>query len=161
MWVYVRGRATHNYPFHLQSTDTHPADNAEAALGAARNELRRPDKRKRPLERLKFDLSIKVANLPKSCQRAQIYKPETMLDPSRKTLLGGSWDLVSKVISPLIGVIINCKYSYALFITLVTKSHDPLSKPIRNGIQAWLTLACAVEASSLSWEMPRTIQGLT
>ena len=41
-------------------------------------------------------------------------------------LLGGSWDLVSKVISTLIGVIIKYNYSY-LFITLITKSHDPLS----------------------------------
>ena len=37
--------------------------------------------------------------------------------------LGGSWDLVSKVISTLIGVI----SIVALIITLVTKSHDPLS----------------------------------
>ena len=42
-------------------------------------------------------------------------------------LLGGSWDLVSKVISTLIGVISNYKYSY-LFLTLFTKSHDPLSR---------------------------------
>ena len=42
-------------------------------------------------------------------------------------VLGGSGDLVSKVISPLIGVISN--YSIVtLFITLVTKSHDPLSR---------------------------------
>ena len=40
-----------------------------------------------------------------------------------KCLLGGSWDLVSKVISTLIGVI----SIVALIITLVTKSHDPLS----------------------------------
>ena len=41
-------------------------------------------------------------------------------------VLGGSGDLVSKVISPLIGVIGN--YSIVtLSITLVTKSHDPLS----------------------------------
>ena len=36
-----------------------------------------------------------------------------------KPLLGGSSDLVSKVISTLIGVI--------SIVTLVTKSHDPLS----------------------------------
>ena len=30
-------------------------------------------------------------------------------------LLGGSWDLVSKVISPLIGVISNYKYSYLIY----------------------------------------------
>ena len=29
-----------------------------------------------------------------------------------QTLLGGSWDLVSRVISTLIGVISNYKYSY-------------------------------------------------
>ena len=39
-------------------------------------------------------------------------------------LLGGSWDLVSKVITTLIGVI----SIVTLTITLVTKSHDPLSK---------------------------------
>ena len=38
------------------------------------------------------------------------------------TLLGGSWDLVSKVISTLIGVI----SIVTLIMTLVTKSHDPL-----------------------------------
>ena len=37
---------------------------------------------------------------------------------------GGSWDLVSQVISTLIGVV----SIVALIITLVTKSHDPLSK---------------------------------
>ena len=30
-------------------------------------------------------------------------------------VLGGSWDLVSKVISPLIGVISNYKYSYLIY----------------------------------------------
>ena len=30
-------------------------------------------------------------------------------------LLGGSWDLVSKVISTLIGVISNYKYSYLVY----------------------------------------------
>ena len=39
-------------------------------------------------------------------------------------LLGGSWGLVSKIISTLIGVI----SIVTLVITLVTKSHDPLSK---------------------------------
>ena len=39
-------------------------------------------------------------------------------------LLGGSWDLVSKVISTLIGV----KSIVTLTLTLVTKSHDPLSR---------------------------------
>ena len=34
------------------------------------------------------------------------------LRPKSPTLLGGSGDLVSKVISPLIGVISNYKYSY-------------------------------------------------
>ena len=41
-------------------------------------------------------------------------------------LLGGSWDLVSKVISTLIGVI----SIVTLIITLVTKSHDPLSRSL-------------------------------
>ena len=41
-------------------------------------------------------------------------------------LLGGSWDLVSEVISTLIGVI----STVTLIITLVTKSHDPLSNVI-------------------------------
>ena len=40
------------------------------------------------------------------------------------TVLGGSWDLVSKDISTLIGVI----SIVALIITLVTESHDPLSR---------------------------------
>ena len=40
-------------------------------------------------------------------------------------LLGGSWDFVSKVISPLIEVIRKYKYSYLNYITLLTKSHDP------------------------------------
>ena len=38
-------------------------------------------------------------------------------------ILGGSWDLVSEVINTLIGVI----SIVTLIITLVTKSHDPLS----------------------------------
>ena len=41
-------------------------------------------------------------------------------------LLGGSWDLVIKVISTLIGVI----SIVTLTITLVTKSHDPLSRSL-------------------------------
>ena len=43
-----------------------------------------------------------------------------------ENLLGGSWDLVSKVISTLIGVI----SIVTLIITLVTKSHDPLSRAL-------------------------------
>ena len=39
-------------------------------------------------------------------------------------ILGGSWDLVSEVINTLIGVI----SIVTLIITLVTKSHDPLSR---------------------------------
>ena len=30
----------------------------------------------------------------------------------RTSILGGSWDLVSRVISTLIGVVSNCNYSY-------------------------------------------------
>ena len=41
------------------------------------------------------------------------------------TVLGGSWDLVSKVISTLNEVI----SIVTLIITLVTKSHDPSSSP--------------------------------
>ena len=40
-----------------------------------------------------------------------------------EVLLAGSWDLISKVISTLIGVI----SIVTLIITLVTKSHDSLS----------------------------------
>ena len=44
-------------------------------------------------------------------------------------ILGGSWDLVSKVISTLSGVI----SIVTLIITLVTKSHDPLSTVCADG----------------------------
>ena len=44
--------------------------------------------------------------------------------PKPQTLLGGSWDLVSMVISTLTGVI----NIVTPITTLVTKSHDPLSK---------------------------------
>ena len=44
---------------------------------------------------------------------------------SSMLLLGGSWDLVSTVISTLTGVM----SIVTLIITLVTKSHDPLSTP--------------------------------
>ena len=40
--------------------------------------------------------------------------------------LGGSWDLASRLISTLIGVE-SLIHVVALFITLVTKSHEPLS----------------------------------
>ena len=43
------------------------------------------------------------------------------------SLLGGSWDLVSTAIGTLSGVMSNYKYSYLNILTLVTKSHDPLS----------------------------------
>ena len=46
-----------------------------------------------------------------------------------KSILGGSWDLVSKVRSTLIRVII--KYIVTSFIILTTKSHDPLSCMLR------------------------------
>ena len=39
-----------------------------------------------------------------------------------------SWDLIRTVISNLIGVRSNYKYSYLIFITLVTKSHEPSSR---------------------------------
>ena len=41
---------------------------------------------------------------------------------------GGSWDLVSKVISILVGII-HVTTIVTLFITLVTTYHDPSSKP--------------------------------
>ena len=44
-------------------------------------------------------------------------------------ILGGSWDLVSKVISTLTGVI----SIVTLFISLLTKSHDPLSTGASDG----------------------------
>ena len=57
---------------------------------------------------------------------------------SEAAILGGSWDLVSKVIGTLIGVIgtrigvistlIGVIILVSLFLTLVTKSHDPPSK---------------------------------
>ena len=49
--------------------------------------------------------------------------PKDPSPPHTGILLGGSWDLVSKVISTLCGVI----SIVTLIITLVTKSHDPLS----------------------------------
>ena len=55
----------------------------------------------------------------------QIYQQHRGISPTGgNTILGGSWDLVSKVISPLIGVI----SIVTLVITLLTKSHDPLSR---------------------------------
>ena len=58
-----------------------------------------------PLESLKDTWSLKFARL------------------ARFNVLGGSWDLVSMVISTLIGVI----NIVTPITTLVTKSHDPLS----------------------------------
>ena len=52
-----------------------------------------------------------VNHKPWSCNRAVL-------------VLGGSWDLISKVISTLSGVI----SVVTLIIALVTKSHDPLSR---------------------------------
>ena len=47
------------------------------------------------------------------------------------SVLGGSGDLVSKVISTSSGFISKYKYSYLkLFRTLITTSHDPLSKTL-------------------------------
>ena len=46
-----------------------------------------------------------------------------------RALLGGSWDLVSTVISTLIGVI-RIITIVTLFTTPVTKSHDPLSRAL-------------------------------
>ena len=41
--------------------------------------------------------------------------PETENRMILTSVLGGSWDLVSKVISPLIGVISNYKYNYLIY----------------------------------------------
>ena len=57
-------------------------------------------------------------------------------------VLGGSWDLVSKVISTLIGVI----SIVTLTITLVTKSHDPLSRV--QTLKLLQTLHAAASATS-------------
>ena len=50
-------------------------------------------------------------------------------------VLEGSWDLVSKVISTLIGVISKYITIVTLSITLITKSHDPLSTPPKVGTE--------------------------
>ena len=47
-----------------------------------------------------------------SHQKPQEIVAEHTSKPSSTSVLGGSWDLVSKVISTLIGVIGNYKYSY-------------------------------------------------
>ena len=62
--------------------------------------------------------------------------PPKLPAPATSTLLGGSWDLVSKVIRTLIGVI----SIVTLIITLVTKSHDPLSmcQPLRSKAWTWV-----------------------
>ena len=52
-----------------------------------------------------------------------------------KRLLGGSGDLVSKVISTLIGVISNYKYSYLIYNPSYYKSHDPLSGEGNHGFR--------------------------
>ena len=59
-----------------------------------------------------------------SLQASHAVNLEFQMQLLRLTILGGSWDLVSKVISTLIGVI----SIVTLIITLVPKSHDPLSK---------------------------------
>ena len=61
------------------------------------------------------------------------------------TILGGPWDLVSKVIRALIRVIRNYKYSIVtLFMTSLTKSHDPPRKGMTAGAD------CALGASPAS-----------
>ena len=40
------------------------------------------------------------------------------------SLLGGSWDLGSTVVSTLTGAISNYKYSYFIHRPIVTKSHE-------------------------------------
>ena len=66
----------------------------------------------------------------KSEKRLSQLHPRPTIVHSEQCKLGGSWDLVSKVISALIGVISNYKYTVTLIITLVKKSrdsHDTLS----------------------------------
>ena len=58
-------------------------------------------------------------------------------------VLGGSWDLVSKVTSALIGVI----SIVTLTITLVTKSHDPLSNLVC--LDAFLHRAARVKCTPM------------
>ena len=61
---------------------------------------------------------------------SHITRPSSRVDnlkPFWGNVLGGSWDLVSKVISTLSGLISNCKYIVTVTITPVNKSHDPLS----------------------------------
>ena len=51
-----------------------------------------------------------LLNLPKQTLKLKAFKPSKA--PRLCTVLGGSWDLVSTVISTLSGVISNYKYSY-------------------------------------------------
>ena len=51
-----------------------------------------------------------------------------MVPHDTRQVLGGSWDLVSKVTSTLNEVI----SIVTLIITLVTKSHDPSSNKVNN-----------------------------
>ena len=91
------------------------------------------------VNRKTLSLAPKSTNMPKpSLLQLKIFTgPSEVLNPhsfpilqaefralSYEALLGGSWDLVSKVISTLIGVI----SIVTLTTTLVTKSHDPLSR---------------------------------
>ena len=51
--------------------------------------------------------------------------------------LGGSWDLVSKVISTLIGLIVTYNYSYLICSPNFSKSHDPLSRSHVPSDESW------------------------
>ena len=52
----------------------------------------------------------------------------TWLVGGNGVVLGGSWGLISTALSTANGAISYCKYSYLIFMTLVTKSHEPSSK---------------------------------
>ena len=61
------------------------------------------------------------------------------------SMLGGSWDLVSKVISTLSGV----TSVVTVIITVVTKSHDPLSGHFTMKLPSLLYLAALHPLSNI------------
>ena len=57
---------------------------------------------------------------------------QSVMTPFLSVILGGSWDLVSEVVSILSRV----RSMVTLFITLVTKSHEPGSNPQNSNLGA-------------------------
>ena len=55
-----------------------------------------------------------VSEKAEKAPRLESTDPESQTQTAQ-TLLGGSWDLVSKVVSTLIGVISTYKYSYLIY----------------------------------------------